>query len=95
MNDVADYFFQRLAVLFIHGKQEERKHGDDHADCRAAVADLRFQQEKQRNTDRHTRTEAYELALSQVQYNLSFNCGQVFGDWNICHNVTSNSICCI
>ena len=85
LNDMADNYFQRLAVLFVHGEQEERKHGDDHADRRAAVADLRFKQEKQRNADCHASAEAYELALGQVQHDFGFDCVHVFGDWNICH----------
>ena len=74
-DDVADDDLQRLAVLFVHGKQHGREHHKHHHHGGRAYADTASQQEKQRNGEKSADSEADELPLGEVEQHLGFYFG--------------------
>ena len=65
-DDVAQNLFQRLAMLFIHGKQKERQHHDHHAHGRRAGPHRPFEQKEQRHADERPAAEADQLPLVKL-----------------------------
>ena len=80
-------YFQWLAVLFIHGKQKERQHDENHhkgCECRANRS---LRQEKHRQTASSTDAETNDLTLGQAEKKLGFDFCQILGDRHICHGL--------
>ncbi len=87
LDEMPRHRLQRLAVLLVHGEEEQREHEDDHPhDGEAGVAGA-FHQEERRDADERRRAEADELPLRQPKEHLGLYPRQVAGDGNIrCHD---------
>ena len=85
LNHVVDDLFQRTPVFLIHRQQEERQHEKHHAQSSGTVPDGFSQQKEQRNTYQRTGAEADQLSLGQIEHDLGFHFGQVFGYRYISH----------
>lgn len=84
-NHVADNGLQMLPVLFIQSEQEGGQHGEDHQHGGRGIAQRLLGCKIQGDTNEQTKAEADQLPLGQVEKNLAFDVGKVFGDGYIGH----------
>ena len=77
IHDVPGHHFQGLAVLFVHGKQEEGRHGKDHEQQRKALGQDTPGQEIQRNADHRAAAETEQLPFCEIEEDFGFNFGHV------------------
>ena len=80
-------YFQWLAVLFIHGEQEERKYDHDHHHGCKCDSNRSFCQEEHRQTADCAEAETKDLTLGQAEKKLGFDFCQILGDRHICHGL--------
>lgn len=88
-NHVADDVLQMLPVLFVQGEQKGGQHGEDHEHGGRGIAQRLLGCKIQGDANEQTEAEADQLPLGQVEKNLAFDLGKVFGDGYIGHFVTS------
>ena len=67
LNDVSQDFLEGLAVSFIHGEQEVRKHGHNHDERSGADVEIGFEQKENRHTDECAEAEEDQLSFGEVK----------------------------
>jgi len=85
LNHVSDDDLQMLPILFIQSEQEGRQHGEDHEHGGRGIAQRLLGCKIQGDANEQTEAEADQLSLGQVEKNLAFDFGKVFGDGYIGH----------
>ena len=80
---VRQQLFQRLAVLFVHPKEERRQHHGHHAEGGGSVAAGIPENKKQRHSNESRCAKADELPFGQIECDLRFHLRQVTGNGNI------------
>ena len=78
-----------LPVLFVQSEQKGRQHGEDHQHGGRGIAHRLLGCEIQRDANEQAEAETDQLPLGQVEKNLAFDLGKVFGDGYIGQIVTS------
>lgn len=91
-DEVAQHLFQRLAVLLVDAEEEEGQHQADHQQGRCVVADTASGENVSGYSDQAAHTETNELAGSQVKSDFRSHFGEVFGDRDKGHYLTSRSL---
>jgi len=84
LNEMSCDDLQRLTVLFVHSQKEQREHDDNHAECCQTDIAGAFHQKEKRHPNECRRTEADQLAFSQIEEHLGFHPRQVTGYGDIC-----------
>lgn len=84
-NHVADDDFQMLPVLFVQRQQKCRQHGENHEHGGRGIAQRLLGCKIQGDANEQAEAETDELPLGQVEKNLAFDFGEVFGDGYIGH----------
>lgn len=84
-NHVADDDLQMLPVLFVQSEQEGGQHGEDHEHGGRGISQRLLGCEIQGDANEQTEAETDELPLGQIEKNLAFDLGKVFGDGYIRH----------
>ena len=65
---------------FIHGKQKEREHDDNHAERGGTVAGRASEQKEKRYSDECRRSETYKLPFGKPKQHFGFYFRQIL--WN-------------
>ena len=89
LNHVSDDDLQMLPILFIQSEQEGGQHGEDHQHGGRGISQRFLGCKIQGDANEQTEAETDQLPLGQVEKNLAFDLGKVFGDGYIGHFLTS------
>ena len=83
LQNMPEDFFERLAVPFIQPQQEKGQHDEHHTKGSGPDARRFFQQEEKRDAKKRAAAHADELPFGEIEKDLGFDMGKVFGDRDV------------